>query len=961
MVDNDTPPGASMESSAGSSRAHSRGRQRRDQKRVGFGENPNNQSPRISWVEPSTRALSPVYDDSRISSSASGISTPTSLSRTGSLDRLIRTASNSPSRSHLPQLSRQQTEQIYKAFSVEHPPMAAPRPRPALRQTPSDRATPIEPIEEDLSADPETRHRRRVAQDVAFQRGKRLADDEKTRSEGNSRYNSPERLTLTLNDIPLEILTPKTPKTFDDEDTDEEDGDGGLHMPTLSRSRKENDEARRLVRAHTKADNAFHAEVPPRSGAATPTDDYFEDYRPKPEKYRGGILASLLKLYGNASSSAKSSRPSTISGAHGLGSELPEYPITPLATEQRPLSTHSRAGSDSALYSADPTPTHSPSGSGTTTPNGRHWFKPKRSQSGSSLAQLVGSSAATLGSPSVSALGEQGKRVHHQAGARPGQGGRSLSSNALAALQRIGHRTKHEERARARYITQHIAGTIARQKYLMKLCKGLMMYGAPTHRLEEYMSMSARVLEIDAQFLYLPGSMIMSFDDASTHTTEVKLVRVVQALDLGKLRDVHEIYKEVVHDRISAEEATERLKEVFKRKLKYPRLLLVFVWGLASVCVGPFAFGASFLDLPIIFFLGCLVGWLQLYFAPKSDLYANVFEVVAAVTTSFLARAFGSIRGGDLFCFSALFQSSIALILPGYVVLCASLELQSRNIVAGSIRMVYAIFYSFFLGFGITIGAALYGYIDVHATSQITCPNPIISRTQPVVYWYFLWVPAFTLCLMIINQAKWKQFPVMIAISCAGFTTSKFFSYRFPGNSQVASSLGALVIGILANGYTRVGMRCEHFCQDLWEDRLRPRWKKLVRRTKARQLDDDTPSKLESSAPPSLFERQTRRVGYGLAAAAMLPAIFVQVPSGLSVSGTLLSGLASANQITSNGTLTNGTTVVSSGEDTGALNGIALNVGYSVIQVAIGITVGLFLSAIVVYPFGKKRSGLFSF
>lgn len=110
----------------------------------------------------------------------------------------------------------------------------------------------------------------------------------------------------------------------------------------------------------------------------------------------------------------------------------------------------------------------------------------------------------------------------------------------------------------------------------------------------------------------------------------------------------------------------------------------------------------------------------------------------------------------------------------------------------------------------------------------------------------------------------------------------------------------------------------------------------------------------------STFERRTRKVGYGLAAAAMLPAIFVQVPSGLSVSGSLVSGLAAANQISGNAT--NGTTVLSTATTSSdALNSIAFSVSYSVIQVAIGITVGLFLSAIVVYPFGKRRSGLFSF
>ena len=94
----------------------------------------------------------------------------------------------------------------------------------------------------------------------------------------------------------------------------------------------------------------------------------------------------------------------------------------------------------------------------------------------------------------------------------------------------------------------------------------------------------------------------------------------------------------------------------------------------------------------------------------------------------------------------------------------------------------------------------------------------------------------------------------------------------------------------------------------------------------------------------------------------MLPAIFVQVPSGLSVNGSLISGITSADQITKN--TTNYTTITgseASSSSSSGLNSVALDVGFSVVQVAIGITVGLFLAALLVYPLGKRRSGLFSF
>jgi uncharacterized membrane protein YjjB (DUF3815 family) len=107
---------------------------------------------------------------------------------------------------------------------------------------------------------------------------------------------------------------------------------------------------------------------------------------------------------------------------------------------------------------------------------------------------------------------------------------------------------------------------------------------------------------------------------------------------------------------------------------------------------------------------------------------------------------------------------------------------------------------------------------------------------------------------------------------------------------------------------------------------------------------------------PGNLEKKPRKVGYSLAAAAMLPAIFVQVPSGLAAGGSLLASITSADELTRN----QSGTATSSSSST-SLDGTAFTVLLKVIQVAIGISVGLFMSALIVYPLGKRRSGLFSF
>ncbi|KAI6794401.1 DUF1212-domain-containing protein [Hortaea werneckii] len=935
------------------SRPGSAGGQRREKKKVGFSGGTNcrdGNSRRISWMEdepsgtvggtlsPPNIGITPPAD----SAEASGETTPIH-SRSGSADHMLPPPATA-SKSHLPELSEQQTQEIHNAFNLQLP---VPKPRPAIRRTPSNHSNVESAIVEESPDEDGLRAYRQARAREAHERGKRLETDERARSEPNSRYTSPERPArrrsrLSQVEIPLEDLPPQ--HKFDGRY--DSDSDAGIEMskPPGGGAESPVSEAHRLVRKHTTHHGKFGPETPgydAHSRVTTPVEEkqYFEAYAKPPEKYKGGILGALLQLKDNHE---------THKGGHSRSSSA-----------ARPSSRYS-AGD----VSVNSTPTHSPPSSGASTPNGGsshfNWYGRKhKNQSTSSLAQLIGSSAS-LSSPVVG-LGEQvGQRFkeqkEHEKQQHPSLGKRLKNTEAYKRMSR--HRMEHEIR-----VTRHIDEILEIHRYLMKLCRALMQYGAPTHRLEEYMNMSARTLEIQAQFLYIPGSMIMSFDDPETHTTEVKLVRVQQGLDLGKLRDTHEVYKDVVHFRVSAKEGIDRLREVEKKKEKHSRWVRIPVYGLAAVCVGPFAFQARLIDLPIAFLLGCILGLLQLVVAPRSELYANVFEISATVITSFLSRAFGSIpdgKGGRLFCFSALAQSSIALILPGYIVLCASLELQSKSIVAGSIRMVYAIIYSLFLGFGITIGTAFYGIMDANATSATSC-----SSTMPEPY-FFPFVPAFAMCLIIINQAKWKQAPMMLVIAFVGYLVNFYSSKRFSGNTQVSNTLGALAIGVMANTYSRIGSRVENWALDLWEDRLRHYWKGFKRRVlRIKKKGSKSVKALEEGSAhetESLYVRQTRRVGYSLAAAAMLPAIFVQVPSGLAVSGSLVSGIASADQIAGNAT--NGSTVVNTSsvtESVGSLNNVAFTVGYSVIQVAIGITVGLFLSAIVVYPFGKKRSGLFSF
>lgn len=137
----------------------------------------------------------------------------------------------------------------------------------------------------------------------------------------------------------------------------------------------------------------------------------------------------------------------------------------------------------------------------------------------------------------------------------------------------------------------------------------------------------------------------------------------------------------------------------------------------------------------------------------------------------------------------------------------------------------------------------------------------------------------------------------MVTIAFAGYVVNFFSSRQFIASPAIANTLGAFTVGVLANFWSRLS--------------------------------------------------------HGVAAATLIPAIFTQVPGGLASNGGLISGISTADMLTGAN--------ASGHADQQQINATVFSVAASMIQIAIGIAVGLFLSALVVYPLGKRRSGLFSF
>ncbi|KAG9081088.1 hypothetical protein FRC06_005835 [Ceratobasidium sp. 370] len=487
-------------------------------------------------------------------------------------------------------------------------------------------------------------------------------------------------------------------------------------------------------------------------------------------------------------------------------------------------------------------------------------------------------------------------------------------------------------------IVLNISTVPDRQKFILRLAKTLMAYGAPSHRIESQLVAAARVLEIDASFVHLPSIIIASFGDAASHQSETHFVKSGGGLDLGKLHATHAIYRKVVHDEIGAKDGTMELAKLMRQKPIYGLRIRCILALLCSAIICPVGFGGSFVDMWISGVAGMIICWLQLYAASKSALYSNVFEISAAMLVSFVARGLASLPSG-IFCYSAISSAGVVLILPGFMVLCSSLELASKNLISGSVKMVYAIVYSLFLGFSLTIGSDLYFLVDssarhrreqatqaldsqtiIHGTFKsdntsifpfngtfvfrnVTADLPSSSHYQAKgCYrdnnwpWYLHAFPEWTLFFLVplfslfgsfasMQPLRSIQLPVMVFISCAAFAANKAANRYIFDRSDVVSAIGAFVVGVLGNLYSRV------------------------------------------------FR--------GTAFVVMVNGIGFLIPSGIAAAG----GLAQNYR----------------GSDSDQYSS-GLSLGFRMVQVAIGITVGLFGSGLIVYSFGsRKRGALFAF
>ncbi|KAF9144996.1 hypothetical protein BG015_012047 [Linnemannia schmuckeri] len=423
-------------------------------------------------------------------------------------------------------------------------------------------------------------------------------------------------------------------------------------------------------------------------------------------------------------------------------------------------------------------------------------------------------------------------------------------------------------------ITIAVADILERQDFILRLAKSLIKYGAPSHRLEDAVDHAAKTLEINLQCIYLPNVMIVSFTDYETHTSETHLLKVPAGLDMYKCALVHQVQKMVTHSSMPVEEAIMKLDAINTEKDANGRWITVLAYAVSGFCTAPMFFRGNWIDATISFFMGAAVG-LLVWLSEKVPSYAHICDVTMSVVVAFVAEA---LRHHNV-CTSAIKFAGIVIILPGYTITCSILELSSRHIISGSVRLFYAVIFSLLLGYGLTIGASLWSLFDHskrddESKFSAECPN---APLNPL--WNILFVPFFAISLNIWLKAHPRQWFLATVLSIVGYTVSYTSSVYGGAKTEVSSALAAFAIGLCGN----------------------------------------------------IYQRLTRQLTFQ----AVVCAVFFLVPGSIGLKGAM----AWFTEDMSGG----------------------INFALQMVVTAIAISVGLFTSALAVYPMGKIRSAQMTF
>lgn len=121
------------------------------------------------------------------------------------------------------------------------------------------------------------------------------------------------------------------------------------------------------------------------------------------------------------------------------------------------------------------------------------------------------------------------------------------------------------------------------------------------------------------------------------------------------------------------------------------------------------------------------------------------------------------------------------------------MELTARNIAAGTIRLVHAVFYAFLLAYGLQMGNRVYTSLGGQEVESSCGANPI----SPWLYIPLL--PVLSLSIGMSYGSSVRQWPAQLGGSLITFCISYFLGKLVPDNMPAVNTVASFAIGLYSH------------------------------------------------------------------------------------------------------------------------------------------------------------------
>ncbi|KAJ2814902.1 pheromone-regulated protein prm10, partial [Coemansia sp. 'formosensis'] len=331
------------------------------------------------------------------------------------------------------------------------------------------------------------------------------------------------------------------------------------------------------------------------------------------------------------------------------------------------------------------------------------------------------------------------------------------------------------------------------QRFLILIAKAMMVYGSPLHHLEDNLMRIARHLDLEVTVSAIPGLILLSFEDSVTHTSETKVIRCANGWDMHRLDQTSQLLRRVVHSEIDIQGAASCLEEIMTAKPIYAWYWQILNWGVISWVLCLVCFGGSWVDSAISLALGLMGGCLNLA-AQKFSGYTNFFEVSVSILAGLFAAALSQYS-----CFGATTLSATVVLLPGLVMTTGVIELSSRHMIAGTVRVFYALLLAFIIAFGLLIGVEIYNQMAGRQVDLLLD----LTLCQGLSKWtWFGTFPLGIVSISVLVNIHWRHWASVTIV--AGISYGVFWLFKFHmGLDDLAPVVASFVLGMVANIWSK--------------------------------------------------------------------------------------------------------------------------------------------------------------